>query len=210
MSKHILDKNIVKLAGKVITDFEFLYEIYNEKFYQVFISIIRPSGQEDIIPVVVSEKITDVELSLKGMNATIKGEYRSYNEHSGTKNKLILNVFANSIVGTDKDVLHENKIEVTGTLVKEPVFRKTPLTNKYITDLHIAINRKYGKSDYIPCIAWSRNAKYTSKFNVGDRISATGRIQSRKYIKKISDTVAETKTAYELSMITVVAENKEV
>lgn len=163
--------------------------------------IARLSDSTDIIPVMVSERLIDVTADYKGSLVIINGQFRSYNRHEEKKNKLVLSVFAREIEFVDEisENARTNQIFLDGYICKEPVYRKTPL-GREIADLLLAVNRPYGKSDYIPCICWGRNARYAANFQVGERCLVWGRIQSREYMKRISDENMEKRVAYEVSV----------
>ena len=164
----------------------------------VDIAVKRLSDSEDMIPVMVSERLVDVTKDLTGATVMVAGQFRSYNRHDGKKNKLVLSVFAREWEFAESDD-NANSIVLDGFLCKPPVYRKTPL-GREVTDLLIAVNRPYGKSDYIPCICWGRNARYASAFTVGGHVLIWGRIQSREYVKKLGENQTERRTAYEVSV----------
>ena len=195
--EHIIENNQVVIIGKVASKFTLSHEVFGEGFYMVDIAVKRLSDSEDMIPVMVSERLVDVTEDLTGATIRVAGQFRSYNRHDEKKNKLVLSVFARDWEFTESDE-NANSIILDGFLCKQPVYRKTPL-GREVTDLLIAVNRPYGKSDYIPCICWGRNARFASGFSVGSRVELEGRIQSREYTKKISETEAETRVAYEVS-----------
>lgn len=187
--------------GEVVSDFTFSHEIFGEGFYMVDVEVPRLSDSSDVIPVMVSERLLDVSGDYKGRNLCITGQFRSYNRHEEKKNKLVLSVFAREIefVELIEESAKTNQIYLDGYICKEPVYRKTPL-GREIADLLLAVNRPYGKSDYIPCICWGRNARYVSGFSVGSRCLVWGRIQSREYMKKLSEETSEKRVAYEVSV----------
>lgn len=189
--------NAVKISGEIVSDFTYDHEMYGEGFYKVFVQVTRISGNLDNIPVMVSDRIIDVNKNLTGEMVAIEGEFRSYNKHLLGANKLLLFVLCKKIEIV-KYCMNEDEIFLRGFICKNPIYRKTPFKRE-ISDLLIAVNRYYGKSDYIPCICWGRNARYAAGFEIGDEIVIRGRIQSRTYEKKISDTESETRTAYEVS-----------
>lgn len=189
--------NAVKISGEIVSDFTYDHEMYGEGFYKVFVQVTRISGNLDTIPVMVSDRIIDVNKNLTGEMVAIEGEFRSYNKHLLGANKLLLFVLCKKIEIV-KYCMNEDEIFLRGFICKNPTYRKTPFKRE-ISDLLIAVNRYYGKSDYIPCICWGRNARYAAGFEIGDEIVIRGRIQSRTYEKKISDTESETRTAYEVS-----------
>ena len=187
--------------GEIVSDFTYSHEIFGEGFYMVDVSVERLSDSIDIIPLMVSERLLDVNGDYKGMYIVVNGQFRSYNRHEERKNKLVLSVFAREIDFVDEigENTKSNQIYLDGYICKEPVYRKTPL-GREIADLLLAVNRPYGKSDYIPCICWGRNARYASNFEVGARCAVWGRIQSREYMKKISEEELEKRIAYEVSV----------
>ncbi len=196
-----LDNNQVTLIGEIVSDFTYNHEIYGEGFYMVEVSVERLSNCHDIIPVMISERLIDVNKDYQGVVVQVEGQFRSYNRHEERKNRLVLSVFAREIEFLDEieENTKTNLIYLDGYICKNPIYRKTPL-GREIADLLLAVNRPYGKSDYIPCISWGRNAKYAGKFQVGDRVAVWGRIQSREYMKKIEDDVLEKRVAYEVSV----------
>lgn len=167
----------------------------------VDVRVQRLSDSSDILPLMISERLIDVTADYKGCFVAVNGQFRSYNRHEERKNKLVLSVFAREIFFVDEmeESAKTNQVYLDGYLCKEPIYRKTPL-GREIADLLIAVNRPYGKSDYIPCICWGRNARYASNFKVGERCGIWGRIQSRDYVKKVDEEHAEKKVAYEVSV----------
>ena len=201
MTDKVIENNQVTVMGEIVSDFSFSHEIFGEGFYMVDIRVARLSDSMDIIPVMVSERLIDVTEDHKGYYVVISGQFRSYNRHEERKNKLVLSVFAREIEFVEEigDSVKTNQIFLDGYICKEPVYRKTPL-GREIADLLLAVNRPYGKSDYIPCICWGRNARYASGFEVGERCLVWGRIQSREYMKKLSEEDLEKRVAYEVSV----------
>lgn len=187
--------------GEIVSDFTYSHEIFGEGFYMVDVSVERLSDSIDIIPLMVSERLLDVNGDYKGMYIVVNGQFRSYNRHEERKNKLVLSVFAREIEFVDEvgENTKSNQIFLDGYICKEPIYRKTPL-GREIADLLLAVNRPYGKSDYIPCICWGRNARFASNFEVGARCAVWGRIQSREYMKKLSEEQLEKRVAYEVSV----------
>ena len=210
MDTNYLENNYLTLVGKVTGEKKFSHEIYGEKFYSFNLSIPRLSGNSDIIPITISERLITDEMLTEGKKLLIKGQFRSYNSYENERNKLILTVFAkdveelkeveeqeeNDIVRKDETT---NEVVLIGFVCKKPIYRKTPF-GREISDILLAVNRAYNKSDYIPCIAWGRNARYVSTFEVGTRLRVWGRVQSREYMKKISETESEKRIAYEVSV----------
>ncbi len=201
MTDKVMENNKVGIIGEVISDFEFSHEVFGEGFYMVNVSVNRLSNQPDIIPLMVSERLVDVTKSCVGMMVEASGQFRSYNRHEGTKNRLVLSIFVREweYVEDDREIGKTNQIFLEGFICKPPIYRKTPL-GREIADLLVAVNRPYGKSDYIPCIAWGRNARYASTFQVGAKLRIWGRVQSREYMKKIGENEGEKRIAYEVSV----------
>ena len=201
MSDKIIENNQVTIMGKVATEFSFSHEVFGEGFYMVEVEVKRLSNSEDRIPLMISERLIDVTQDYTGEYIMVHGQFRSYNRHEGQKNRLVLSVFVREIsfMEEEPDGTKTNSIWLDGYICKEPIYRKTPL-GREIADLLLAVNRPYGKSDYIPCICWGRNARYASGFEVGEHVQLLGRIQSREYVKRISDTETEKRVAYEVSV----------
>lgn len=205
------ENNKVTLSGEIVSNFEFNHECYGEGFYTAMLASERLSGEKDIIPIMVSDRIVEAK-DWTGRFVRVSGQFRSYNRHEGNKNHLELSVFAREFeeIGEIPFSENENHTSLDGYICKQPIYRKTPLGGE-IADILLAVNRQYGKSDYIPCIAWGRNARFASGLKVGTRLQIDGRIQSREYQKQIEDGVHETRTAYEVSVskLTVVEETEE-
>ena len=201
MSDKIIENNQVTIMGKVATEFSFSHEVFGEGFYMVEVEVKRLSNSEDRIPLMISERLIDVTQDYTGEYIMVHGQFRSYNRHEEQKNRLVLSVFVREIsfMEEEPDGTKTNSIWLDGYICKEPIYRKTPL-GREIADLLLAVNRPYGKSDYIPCICWGRNARYASSFDVGEHVRIFGRIQSREYVKKLSETQTETRIAYEVSV----------
>lgn len=193
------DNNRVSLSGTISEECTFSHEVYGEGFYIFKMDVRRLSDNDDILPVTVSERLIDVNSLKKGMYVNVKGQLRSYNHYSGNKNRLILTAFAREISLDEESLQNPNEIFLNGFVCKKPVYRITPF-GREITDLLIAVNRSYGKSDYIPCIAWGRNAKFAGSLEIGTNIELWGRIQSRTYQKRLDDNRVEERTAYEVSI----------
>ncbi|MBQ8631989.1 MAG: single-stranded DNA-binding protein [Lachnospiraceae bacterium] len=201
MTDKVFDNNQVTIAGEIMGGFTFSHDVFGEGFYVMDISVGRLSESNDIIPIMVSERLVDVKKDYTGMHAVINGQFRSYNRHEESRNRLVLSVFAREIeiLEESADEVRPNYIFLDGFVCKPPIYRKTPL-GREIADVLLAVNRPYGKSDYIPCICWGRNARYAEGFQVGEHIQIWGRIQSREYQKKISETEFEKRVAYEVSV----------
>ena len=191
--------NEVQLEGIVVSGLELSHEIYGETFYKFYLSVPRLSDSKDNILITVSERmIEDTEIE-EGNMLQVEGQYRSYNNYTGDGNKLILTVFAKNIYPMTQQFISPNFVYLNGYICKPPTYRTTPF-GREIADLLLAVNRYYGKSDYIPCIAWGRNAKFCSNLEVGTNLKLWGRIQSRIYKKKIEEEIYEERTAYEVSV----------
>ena len=201
MADKIIENNQVSIMGKIASSFTFSHQVFGEGFYLVDILVKRLSDSEDRIPLMVSERLVDVTQDYEGEYIMVQGQFRSYNRHEEKKNRLVLSVFVRelSFVEEADDSIKTNQIFLDGYICKPPVYRKTPL-GREIADLLLAVNRPYGKSDYIPCICWGRNARYASSFEVGGHVLLWGRIQSREYIKKLGENETEKRTAYEVSV----------
>lgn len=201
MTDKVIENNRVSIVGEVVSDFEFSHEVFGEGFYVLEVAVSRLSNQYDRIPLMVSERLVDVTHDYRGELIEVSGQFRSYNRHEGTKNRLVLSIFVRdwNLVDDDSEFGKTNQIYLEGFICKAPIYRKTPL-GREIADLLVAVNRPYGKSDYIPCIAWGRNARFASGFEVGGRIKIWGRVQSREYLKKIDENEGEKRIAYEVSV----------
>lgn len=201
MADKIIENNQVTIIGEIASQFTFSHEVFGEGFYMVDILVKRLSDSNDRIPVMVSERLIDVTKDYQGEYVLICGQFRSYNRHDEKKNRLVLSVFAREItfVEEESDKAKTNQIFLDGFICKTPIYRKTPL-GREIADMLIAVNRPYGKSDYIPCISWGRNARFASGFEVGGRVQIWGRIQSREYVKKLEGDVSQKRIAYEVSV----------
>lgn len=201
MSDKIIENNQVIIMGEVASPFTFSHEVFGEGFYMVDVNVKRLSNSEDRIPLMISERLIDVSQDYTGEFIMVSGQFRSYNRHDEQKNRLVLSVFVReaSFIEEELDGAKTNNIFLDGYICKLPVYRKTPL-GREIADLLLAVNRPYGKSDYIPCICWGRNARFASTFEVGEHVQIMGRIQSREYVKKLTETETEKRIAYEVSV----------
>lgn len=198
MNNEFLTNNKVILQGSVESGPVYSHEIYGEAFYEFQLKVARLSETYDIIPVTISERIMNENDITVGNEITISGQFRSYNKIEDGKSKLMLTVFIREFLD-DVEIDSSNTIEITGYICKEPIYRVTPFKRE-ICDILLAVNRSYNKSDYLPCIAWGRNARFIKNFSIGDKITVCGRIQSREYQKKISESEIVTKVAYEVSL----------
>ncbi|MCI8821846.1 MAG: single-stranded DNA-binding protein [Lachnospiraceae bacterium] len=201
MSDKIIENNQVSIFGEVVSDFSFSHEVFGEGFYMLNVSVRRLSDSCDVIPLMISERLIDVNGDYRGEYIQATGQFRSYNRHEEKKNRLVLSVFVRELEFINEEVENAktNQIFLDGFICKMPVYRKTPL-GREIADILLAVNRPYGKSDYIPCICWGRNARFASGFEVGGHTQIWGRIQSREYMKKIDEEESERRVAYEVSV----------
>ncbi len=201
MVEHILENNEVQLIGRVVSSIKFSHKVYGEGFYTFNLEVPRLSDSYDILPVTISERILPTLGSIEGKVLETVGQFRSYNQYEEGKNRLILTVFILEAKEVSEQELAKNKnyIYLNGYVCKPPIYRTTPF-GREITDLLLAVNRSYHKSDYIPCITWGRNARFAESLSVGDHIEVWGRIQSRSYQKKLETGEASTKIAYEISI----------
>lgn len=191
--------NKVFLQGVVDSEPIFNHSVKDEEFYGFDLRVARLSGQSDIIPIVVAKRLVEFYDIVKGCNLAIKGQFRSFNQIENEKRKLILSVFVKEICEWDDDA-NPNVIELNGFVCKPVIYRRTPFARE-ICDVLLAVNRKFNKSDYIPCIAWGNNAQIVSQMNVPANLKIIGRIQSREYMKQVDEnSFPVTKVAYEVSI----------
>ena len=190
--------NKVYLSGEIVSPAVYSHEVFGEGFYEFSVSVNRLSGQADVLPVTISERLVQEGGLDVGSHITAEGQFRSYNKVIDGKSKLMLTVFVREILD-DESLRMPNSVALSGYICKPTIYRTTPF-NREIADILLAVNRAYNKSDYIPCIAWGRNARFVKNLAVGEKIALTGRIQSREYVKKISETESKTLTAYEVSV----------
>jgi single-stranded DNA-binding protein len=207
LNTNYLENNHLVLVGKVTSDKKFSHEIYGEKFYIFDLEVPRLSGNADIIPITISERLLEKEDLEIDKKIIVEGQFRSYNSYQNERNKLVLTVFAKDVkfienqdeeIQASKDFV-SNEVTLNGYICKKPIYRQTPF-GREIADLLLAVNRAYNKSDYIPCIAWGRNARFCENIEVGTEVKVVGRVQSRTYEKKYEDGTSETKVAYEVSI----------
>ena len=215
MNTNYSENNHLVLVGKIVGEQKYSHEIYGEKFYSFDLEVVRLSSNTDIIPITVSERLlTNLDLSI-GKNVEVEGQFRSYNNYDSKKNRLILTVFAKEIKETEESEEQDenknvvtNEVTLVGYVCKKPIYRQTPF-GREIADILLAVNRAYNKSDYIPCIAWGRNARFCQNIEVGTEVKIIGRVQSRTYEKKYEDGTSETRVAYEVSIASMEIEEKE-
>lgn len=192
------NNNRADVCGKILTKAAFSHEVYGEGFYELKVGVPRLSGQTDVIPVTVSERLVEAKKLEVGSQICATGQFRSYNKLVDGKSKLMLTVFIRELCSPES-LSSPNTVTLSGYICKPTVYRTTPF-NREIADILLAVNRAYNKSDYIPCIAWGRNARFVRNLRVGERITLTGRIQSREYVKKLSESESKTMVAYEVSV----------
>ena len=210
MITNYAENNHLVLIGKIISDKTFSHEIYGESFYLFNLEVPRLSGNEDIIPITISERlIANFDLTI-GRKVVIEGQFRSYNSYENEKNRLVLTVFAKDIIDykEEQEENVSNEVVLNGYVCKKPIYRKTPF-GREISDILLAVNRAYNKSDYIPCIAWGRNARFCENMEVGTEVKVVGRVQSRTYEKKFEDGRIEQRVAYEVSIGSLEVINKD-
>lgn len=211
MNTNYSENNHLVLRGKIVSEKSYSHEIYGEKFYVFNLEVIRLSSTVDIIPITVSERLlTGLNLEI-GKKVAVEGQFRSYNNYENERNRLILTVFAkeiNEVENEDEKDEVTNEVVLVGYVCKKPIYRQTPF-GREIADVLLAVNRAYNKSDYIPSIAWGRNARFCQNMEVGTEVKITGRVQSRTYEKKHEDGTVETRVAYEVSIASMEIVNEE-
>lgn len=211
MNTNYSENNYLTLKGKIVSDKSYSHEIYGEKFYIFNLEVLRLSSTTDIIPITISERlITNLDLSI-GRQIEVEGQFRSYNNYENERNRLVLTVFAKDVKPYDEEADEEkitNEVVLVGYVCKKPIYRQTPF-GREIADILLAVNRAYNKSDYIPCIAWGRNARFCENMEVGTEVRIIGRVQSRNYEKKYEDGRIENRVAYEVSIASMEIVNKE-
>lgn len=212
MDTNYLENNYLTLVGKVTGEKEFSHEIYGERFYTFKLGIPRLSGNQDVIPITISERLIGEDTLQEGKKLLVKGQFRSYNSYENERNRLILTVFAKDVMEVEEDEKQEeeeneivkkdtitNEVVLVGYLCKKPIYRQTPF-GREISDILLAVNRAYNKSDYIPCISWGRTARFCQNLEVGSQVKVVGRVQSRMYEKKHEDGTVQNRVAYEVSV----------
>ncbi len=198
--------NRIVAVGRLEGGLELSHEVMNEPFYTGTLLVKRLSGAVDRLPVTIPGKLMAL-LPQEETQLLMSGQVRSYNKVVEGAGRLMVTLFAQGITPSpDNETL--NKVSLTGSLCKPPVYRSTPF-GREICDMMLAVNRAFGKSDYIPCIAWGRNAQYASRFGVGDRVRLTGRLQSREYQKLLESGEYLSRNAYEVSCFTLEAADGE-
>ena len=211
MIDNTLENNVVNIVGRISTKLEFSHEIYGEGFYSFILEIPRLSQNYDKVPIMVSERLMMLDTLGIGTFIEVQGQFRSYNTVGGENHRLLLTVFARDIIFLEEilNVKNPNKIYLNGFVCKKPIYRTTPF-GREICDLLVAVNRAYYKSDYIPCICWGRNARFSEGLKLGDNIKLWGRVQSRDYQKKLENGEVKSNIAYEMSVskMEMISENK--
>lgn len=213
MITNYTENNYLVLIGNIVSDKTFSHEIYGESFYLFNLEVPRLSGNEDIIPITISERlIANFDLSI-GRKVVVEGQFRSYNSYENERNRLVLTVFAKDIMEYKEEPEEQkekisNEVVLNGYICKKPIYRQTPF-GREIADILLAVNRAYNKSDYIPCIAWGRNARFCENMEVGTEVKIVGRVQSRTYEKKFEDGRVEQRVAYEVSIGSLEVINKD-
>ena len=199
----MIEANKAEVVGFVTEPFDLDHKVRGEGFYRTVVRTMRDSGKYDDVPVVVSERLTDAKKSQVGNMVAVVGQFRSYNKLENGKRKLILFLFAQAFQPlSEGEGGYWNRVCLIGTIRKPVIYRKTPL-GREISDILLAVNRRSGKPDYIPCICWGRDAKWTSFLDVGQKVEIEGRIQSRNFLKKVGEEEYEQRTAYEVSANTI-------
>ncbi len=191
-------ENKVYLYGMVVSNPTPCDDYYGSDYCNIQISVRRLSSIIDTIPVTLHRDLVEQYNVKLGDNLAILGEFRSYNKIENNRSRLMLSVFVHEI--TDEiDTTNPNIIELSGYICKLPVYRTTPF-NREIADLLIACNRNSNRSDYLPAIAWGRNARFAKNIMVGEQVHILGRIQSREYQKRLDNGEMQTRTEYEISI----------
>lgn len=190
--------NSIHLRGHVCQPLQFGHELFGEQFFVTTLRVPRLSGAEDFLPVTLSERLLIDEPIAAGSVLCLDGQLRSYNKVVEGSGRLLITAFAQRLL-PEEDDKNPNRVQLTGALCKAPSYRTTPF-GREIADLMLAVNRSYGKSDYIPCITWGRTARYAANLKIGDKVQLVGRFQSRNYQKQLPDGTVLNKVAYEVSV----------
>ena len=191
--------NIIHLKGQICQNLQFGHELFGEQFYVTTLRVPRLSGAEDFLPITISERLLMDGPVANGSMLSLEGQLRSYNKVIEGSGRLLITAFAQRLLNADEDEENPNRVQLTGALCKPPSYRTTPF-GREIADLMLAVNRSYGKSDYIPCITWGRTARYASNLKIGDKVQLVGRFQSRAYQKQLPDGTSLNNVAYEVSV----------
>ena len=190
--------NSIHLRGHVCQPLQFGHELFGEQFFVTTLRVPRLSGAEDFLPITLSERLLIDEPIAAGSILCLDGQLRSYNKVVEGSGRLLITAFAQRLL-PEEDEENPNRVQLTGALCKAPSYRTTPF-GREIADLMLAVNRSYGKSDYIPCITWGRTARYAANLKIGDKVQLVGRFQSRNYQKQLPDGTILNKVAYEVSV----------
>ena len=207
MNYEQMNNNKLQLTGIISKEPVYSHEVFGEGFYETMITVPRLSDQTDTIPMTISDRLISQNGIEVGDKVSVVGQFRSYNKLEGEKSRLLLTAFVRDVVGED-EIENPNQIDICGYICKQPVYRTTPFKRE-ICDVLLAVNRAYNKSDYIPCILWGRNARFVQSLPIGTKISVSGRIQSRKYVKNLGNDMSEERVAYEVSVSKVTLERDE-
>ena len=207
MNYEQMNNNKLQLTGTITQEPVYSHEVFGEGFYETMITVPRLSDQTDTIPLTISDRLISRNGIEVGDKVSIVGQFRSYNKLEGEKSRLLLTAFVRDVVD-ESEIENPNQIDICGYICKQPVYRTTPFKRE-ICDVLLAVNRAYNKSDYIPCILWGRNARFVQTLPIGSKISVSGRIQSRKYVKNLGDDKVEERVAYEVSVSKVTLERDE-
>lgn len=207
MNYEQMNNNRLQLTGVISKEPVYSHEVFGEGFYETMITVPRLSDQTDTIPVTISDRLISQNGIEVGAKVSIVGQFRSYNKTEGERSRLLLTAFVRDVVD-ESEIENPNQIDICGYICKQPVYRTTPFKRE-ICDVLLAVNRAYNKSDYIPCILWGRNARFVDTLPVGSKISVSGRIQSRKYVKNLGDDRTEERIAYEVSVSKVTLERED-
>lgn len=191
--------NSIHLKGEICQNLQFGHELFGEQFYVTTLRVPRLSGAEDFLPITLSERLLIDRPLTVGSMLCMDGQLRSYNKVIEGSGRLLITAFAQRLLNEDEDEENPNRVQLTGALCKPPSYRTTPF-GREIADLMLAVNRSYGKSDYIPCITWGRTARYAANLKIGDKVQLVGRFQSRAYQKQMPDGTTLNKVAYEVSV----------
>lgn len=207
MNYEQMNNNKLQLTGIISKEPVYSHEVFGEGFYETMITVPRLSDQTDTIPMTISDRLISQNGIEVGDKVSVVGQFRSYNKLEGEKSRLLLTAFVRDVVSED-EIENPNQIDICGYICKQPVYRITPFKRE-ICDVLLAVNRAYNKSDYIPCILWGRNARFVQSLPIGTKISVSGRIQSRKYVKNLGNDMSEERVAYEVSVSKVTLERDE-
>ncbi len=193
-----MENNFISLQGRVDGDIEYSHSVLDEEFYKFKLNVSRLSGVVDSLPVTVPKKLLENTQLADGDKISLTGQLRSYNKYQENRTRLILTAFAKSIEVEENGEENPNNVLLNGFVCKAPTYRKTPF-GREITDVIIAVNRAFNRSDYIPTICWGKNAILCRDLPVGTNVIIKGRLQSREYTKRMGEEF-ETRTAYEVSV----------